>query len=78
MRNVYLVGTALLAMSVSGLAVRADDTPPVLRATPAWSWQGFYAGGHVGAFAGITNFSDPDGTALFGGSVMSRGFLAGL
>lgn len=42
------------------------------------SWSGFYLGGHVGAMSGSTSFSDPDGPPIYGGTVMTPGFLAGL
>ena len=42
------------------------------------SWTGFYLGGHAGAMSGWTGFSDPDGPPIYGGTVMTPGFLAGL
>jgi opacity protein-like surface antigen len=53
---------------------------PAVAADPAsTAWQGFYLGGHMGAFTGTTTFSDPDNLAgIFGGNVNSPGFLAGL
>lgn len=82
MRNGYPIGAAILAiilpMILRGAPARADDIPPAPRPAPSWDWTGFYAGGHVGALTGTTTFSDPNGVGLFGGSVVSRGFLAGL
>lgn len=54
----------------------ADNLPP--RPAAPWSWTGFYVGGHAGAMSGLTNFTDPEGPALFGGNVNTPGFLAGV
>lgn len=66
-----------------------DDSPPprievtspspnIARTSPLAIWSGFYAGGHIGAGWGLTNFSEPFvGGSVYGGKVPTRGFLAG-
>lgn len=70
---------ALSIVLLSAPAVAADD-PPAPSPDMAFpgSWTGFYLGGHAGALSATTTFSDPEGVALYGGSVNSPGFLAGL
>lgn len=69
-RNRLIGATALLSI-FAATAAAADS--------PATTWQGFYLGGHLGAFTATTTFSDPDNLAgIFGGNVNSPGFLAGL
>jgi outer membrane immunogenic protein len=57
MRNVKFtfIGAAL-SIGFATIATAADlprKAPPMIQAPPPWSWQGFYAGGHVGyAFGG--------------------------
>ncbi|MBS0221900.1 MAG: porin family protein [Proteobacteria bacterium] len=48
------------------------------QAAPGDGWQGFYLGGHAGAFTGTASFSDPDDSGLFGGSVTTPGLSIGL
>jgi opacity protein-like surface antigen/outer membrane protease len=50
---------------------------PIVPAPPAWSWTGFYVGGHVGAAVGTADFADPFGSSIFGDKVTTPGFLAG-
>lgn len=74
---------AFLAFVAGPPAIAADDPParagtPVLQTDSGDGWQGFYLGGHAGAFTGTANFSDPDGLGLFGGSVATPGFSVGL
>ncbi len=48
------------------------------KSSAGWSWTGFYLGAHVGGAAGTTTFSNPDGPPIFGDSVATPAFLAGL
>jgi opacity protein-like surface antigen len=71
---------AIIFLTVGEVApVNAADLPlaPPKIAAPSWSWQGFYVGGHIGAAAGATTFSDPFGSSLIGDKVTTPGFLAG-
>lgn len=77
----------LLAFFFAAPSSAADDPPgtaekaaarPESGAAAVSNWQGFYFGGHVGAFTGTTTISDPDGPGLFGGSVTTPGFLVGV
>ena len=74
-----LLAAALVLTLVEIAPVNAADLPlaPAKTAVPTWSWQGFYVGGHLGALAGTTTFSDPYGPSLFGDKVTTPGFLAG-
>ena len=86
MRGNCRVLVALILAWLSALPAFAGDTPAPLnvadvpgpRGAPAWNWTGFYAGGHIGAMSGLTNFTDPDGPGLYGGNVNTPGFLAGI
>lgn len=80
--------TASFAL-LPGTSVLAADDPPRESAAPqvqakvpaaatAGNWEGFYFGGHVGGATGTTTFSSPYGPDLFGGSVTTPAFLAGL
>jgi opacity protein-like surface antigen len=44
---------------------------------PSWSWTGFYAGVHLGAGSASSQFSDPAGPSIYGGTVRSPAFLGG-
>lgn len=74
-----LLAAALVLTLVEIAPVNAADLPlaPAKTAVPTWSWQGAYIGGHLGAVAGTTTFSDPYGPSLFGDKVTTPGFLAG-
>ncbi len=87
MRYRRLAGVAaFFSLVVTVPAVAADDPPGkpegsetrAERRSVAPAWEGFYFGGHVGATAGTASFSSPYGPDLFGGSVSTPGFLAGL
>lgn len=86
MRGNCRILVALILAWLSALPAFAGDTPaplnvadvPAPRAASAWNWTGFYAGGHIGAMSGLTNFTDPDGPGLYGGNVNTPGFLAGI
>src|SRR5438105_5646509 len=56
----------------------AADMPDVIPAyAPSWSWTGFYIGAHLGAGSVSSQFSDPAGAPIYGGSVRSPAFLGG-
>ena len=69
----------LLGSSLPGASTAvAADMPEVLPAyAPAWSWTGFYIGAHLGAGSASSQFSDPAGPPIYGGSVRSPAFLGG-
>ena len=77
------VSVALLGLLFgSGLAgaspAHAADMPGVVPVyAPSWSWTGFYFGAHLGAGSANTQFSDPNGPAIYGGTVRSPAFLGG-
>ncbi|UYN96494.1 MAG: porin family protein [Enhydrobacter sp.] len=51
---------------------------PAALANGGIDWTGFYLGAHVGGATGTATFSNPDGPPIFGDSVTTPGFLAGL
>src|SRR6476469_9316993 len=56
----------------------AADMPDVIPAyAPSWSWTGFYLGAHLGAGSANSQFSDPRGPSIYGGTVRSPAFLGG-
>ncbi len=56
----------------------AADMPDVIPAyAPSWSWTGFYLGAHLGAGSASSQFSDPRGPSIYGGTVRSPAFLGG-
>ncbi len=56
----------------------AADVPDVIPAyAPSWSWTGFYLGAHLGAGSASSQFSDPRGPSIYGGTVRSPAFLGG-
>ena len=56
----------------------AADMPDVIPAyAPAWSWTGLYIGAHLGAGSASSQFSDPAGPPIYGGTVRSPAFLGG-
>ena len=64
------VSAAAFALILTSPFAIAADMPDIYRAPPVlWSWTGFYIGGHVGAGAGNSSFSDPAGPAIYGGTV---------
>jgi len=82
LRLAFIAGiSTLLLLAGLGNSAAADlpaaapvhtQPPPIL-----WSWTGFYIGGHIGGASGITSFSDPFGSSIFGDKVRTPGFLAG-
>ena len=82
MRLAFIAGiSTLLLLAGLGNSAAADlpAAAPVHTAPPPilWSWTGFYIGGHIGGASGITSFSDPFGSSIFGDKVRTPGFLAG-
>jgi opacity protein-like surface antigen len=74
---------AKLSASVLGLLLstglaNAADMPGVV-APPAilWSWTGLYIGAHIGGGFGSSQFSDPNGSSIYGGTVRSPAALGG-
>lgn len=57
----------------------ADDTPRLLRKAPApaWSWSGFYIGGHIGGGHGTTRVDNPYGPSIYGDAIRTPMALAG-
>jgi opacity protein-like surface antigen len=64
----------LLGTGVAGAA----DMPAVV-APPAvlWSWTGLYIGGHLGGGFGSSQFADPNGPSIYGGTVRSPAAFGG-
>ena len=44
--------------------------PNIFAPPPAvlWSWTGFYVGGHIGGGFGTSQFSNPAGPSIYGGT----------
>jgi opacity protein-like surface antigen len=77
MKSVSLAFVAvLLGSNFAGAADMPDMVPPPMPIAP-WSWTGLYIGGHVGGGFGRSQFSDPAGPAIYGGSVRSPMGLGG-
>lgn len=72
-----LRATLILFALMQTIPAAASDWP-LRTSAPAWTWSGFYLGGHVGALGGTTTFSDPYGPSVFGDKVTTNGFLMGL
>jgi opacity protein-like surface antigen len=63
-----------------GAAMAADmpgERPLVGVAPPLHSWSGLYLGLHTGAGTGATQFADPAGPSLYGGTVRTPSALGG-
>ena len=65
MKRQLLASAGILALIAAGPASAADQAMPILKAPPAaaWSWSGFYIGGHGGygwAKDDFTNLNDHD------------------
>ena len=73
----FLLGSVTLVALTAGGSANAADMPVKSAPPPIWNWTGGYIGGHVGAQAGRTDFSDPYGPPIFGDYVRTPGFLAG-
>ena len=82
MKRLLLASAAIAALiAAAGPAGAADQGPPLkaLPAAAAWTWSGFYAGGHAGYAFGRDPFSDQ----IFGGKaaldgIDPKGFLGGV
>lgn len=76
MRRSLVVATALTA-ALSPAA--AADLPRLLPAAPVqWNWTGLYWGAHVGGSFAQSQFPDPLGASLYGGTVRTPAALAGI
>lgn len=72
------VSVAVLGLLLgSGFAGAADMPDVIPLSAPSWSWTGFYAGAHLGAGSANTQFSDPRGPSIYGGTVRSPAFVGG-
>jgi opacity protein-like surface antigen len=67
---------AVLVLGSAGIA-NAADKAPISKAPPPWNWSGGYAGLHIGAASGETEFSGPFGPGIFGDRVSTPGFFGG-
>jgi opacity protein-like surface antigen len=75
-----LVSFAVTAYAASAMAGDLPLKAPIYQAPaamPAWSWTGFYVGGHIGGALETSNFSDPFGAVPFGDNVRSPAFIGG-
>jgi opacity protein-like surface antigen len=73
-----LVSAAGFALMLTPSFVVAADMPDAYRAPPVlWSWTGLYIGGHIGAGFGNSSFSDPAGSAIYGGTVRESAVSGG-
>jgi len=69
-----LFGSGLPGANLAGAA----DMPDVIPAyAPSWSWTGFYGGVHLGANSASSQFADPAGPSIYGGTVRGPAFLGG-
>jgi len=75
-KNLLRATFIVSALMPATLAAAADL--PLLPLAPAWTWTGFYVGGSLGAAAGTSTFSDPEGPSVFGDKVSTTSLLAGL
>jgi opacity protein-like surface antigen len=72
------VSVAILGLLFGSSLANAADMPDILPAyAPSWSWTGFYAGIHLGANSAISQFADPAGPPIYGGTVRGPAFLGG-
>src|SRR3982751_5801731 len=72
------VSVAMLGLLFGSNLAAAADMPDVIPAyAPSWSWTGFYLGAHLGAGSASSQFSDPRGSSIYGGTVRSPAFLGG-
>lgn len=66
-----LAGAALTAAAAWAAPATAGDNDDT-------NWTGFFLGGHLGMLSSTTNFNDPNGAPIYGGSVTAGGVLAGV
>ena len=72
------VSVAILGLLFGSSLANAADMPDILPVyAPSWSWTGFYAGIHLGANSASSQFADPAGPPIYGGTVRSPAFLGG-
>jgi opacity protein-like surface antigen len=67
---------AVFALALGSNFAHAADMP-VAYAPVLWSWTGLYLGVHVGGGFVSSQFSDPAGASIYGGSLRSPAALAG-
>src|SRR5882757_8736687 len=76
--SVAVLGLLLGSGFPGATPANAADMPDVIPVyAPSWSWTGFYFGGHLGAGSVSSQFSDPAGSSIYGGTVRSPAFLGG-
>ncbi len=71
----------VFGLLLSSSFAHAADMPNVIPAYPAvalWSWTGLYIGGHIGGGLGSSQFADPAGPSIYGGTVRSPAALGGV
>jgi opacity protein-like surface antigen len=72
------ISVAVLGLLLGSSFAGAADMPDLVPAyAPSWSWTGFYIGAHLGAGSVSSQFSDPAGPPIYGGTVRSPAFLGG-
>lgn len=78
-QNALLPLAGLLAMATPALSAPALAAPLTtdIQPGPAGSWQGFYAGYHLGGALGLATVDNPFGTSIYGDTVRTPGPLAG-
>jgi opacity protein-like surface antigen len=68
---------AVLGLLLGPNFASAADMPVPYAPVALWSWTGLYIGVHVGGDFVSSQFSDPAGSSIYGGSVRSPAALAG-
>ena len=79
MKAMAELGAVLIAIS-AGPTMAADlplKAPFSERLPVQWNWSGLYLGGHIGGGLGLTTFSDPLGSSIYGDKVRTPAFLGG-
>jgi opacity protein-like surface antigen len=77
MKNLSVAACGLLLSSNFANAADMPAVVPAYAAVAPWSWTGLYIGGHIGAGFGSSQFSDPAGPPIYGGTVRSPAVLGG-
>jgi opacity protein-like surface antigen len=72
------ISVAVFSLLLGAGAAHAADMPNLVAAPRIlWSWTGFYIGGQLGGGFGTSQFSDPAGPAIYGGSVRAPAVVGG-